>query len=123
MKRLGKQRVETLQILQALTYGTQWRNHPAVKMWRGYKLALAAYGEAICLEWISRGYKDTCLGKIREFSCGFGPLYMPPWFDSEAFHKAHRQILLAKNFDWYSRFGWAEQPATQVDGKWPYIWP
>ena len=40
-KRLGKQRVETLQILRALTgYYNQsgaWLNHPAVKMWRGYE--------------------------------------------------------------------------------------
>jgi len=37
MKRLGKQRVEAWQIVQALTvpeYG--WKNHPAVKMWRGH---------------------------------------------------------------------------------------
>lgn len=36
-KRLGKQRVECLQILKALSdpaYG--WQNHPAVKMWKGY---------------------------------------------------------------------------------------
>ena len=34
--RLGKQRVETLQILRALElpdYG--WASHPAVRMWRG----------------------------------------------------------------------------------------
>ena len=43
-KRLGKQRVEAYQILQALSdpnYG--WQNHPAVKMWRGYEEALVAY--------------------------------------------------------------------------------
>ena len=43
--RLGKQRVETLQILRALElpdYG--WANHPAVRMWRGRTPALVAYG-------------------------------------------------------------------------------
>ena len=41
--RLGKQRVETLQVMRALTvpdYG--WRHHPVVKMWRGHRPALMA---------------------------------------------------------------------------------
>ena len=34
-QRLGKQRVETWQILQAITnLSYEWQNHPAVKMWR-----------------------------------------------------------------------------------------
>jgi hypothetical protein len=40
-RRLGKQRVEALQILRALLvpeYG--WRHHPAVLMWKGYPEAL-----------------------------------------------------------------------------------
>lgn len=36
-KRLGKQRVETSQILRALTWPRfAWKNHPAVRMWRGF---------------------------------------------------------------------------------------
>ena len=35
-KRLGKQRVECLQILNVLEgRRTGWQNHPAVKMWAG----------------------------------------------------------------------------------------
>ena len=42
-RRLGKQRVETLQILRALTWRTYgWQNHPAVRMWRGFVPALVA---------------------------------------------------------------------------------
>ena len=70
MRRLGKQRVETLQILKALTdenYG--WQHHPATKMWRGYEVGLVNYGVAICAEWITRGYKDTCLEKIEDMRC------------------------------------------------------
>ena len=55
-QRLGKQRVEAWQILQAITnqdYG--WQNHPAVKMWRGYETALSEYGIDVCKEWIDRG--------------------------------------------------------------------
>ena len=63
-QRLGKQRVENLQIIKALldpTYG--WQNHPAVKMWRGHIISLLDYQAAICSEWVGRGYKDTCLDK------------------------------------------------------------
>lgn len=69
-KRLGKQRVEALQILKAITdpsYG--WQNHPAVKMWRGYEHALSKYALEICDEWIKRGFKDTCADKIMEKGC------------------------------------------------------
>ena len=44
-KRLGKQRVEVLQILKALSGETKgWVNHPATAMWRGYEDALVFYG-------------------------------------------------------------------------------
>ena len=48
-RRLGKQRVEALQILRALTrerYG--WKHHPAVRMWAGYEEALACYAMEVC---------------------------------------------------------------------------
>ena len=39
-QRLGKQRVEGLQILQCLLGigSLRWKNHPAVKMWKGAEL-------------------------------------------------------------------------------------
>ena len=58
-RRLGKQRVEVLQILRALTredYG--WRSHPAVLMWKGYEEALGAYGRAIVDAWTALGLKS-----------------------------------------------------------------
>lgn len=65
-KRLGKQRVEVLQILNTLTGKSNgWSNHPAVRMWRGYERALCAYGLEVCEEWhYERGFKDTCWTKI-----------------------------------------------------------
>jgi len=76
-QRLGKQRVECLQILNALSNpGYGWQNHPAVTMWRGAELSLAKYGVAICDEWLRRGYKDTCKAKILSFRDRFeGELY------------------------------------------------
>ena len=64
-RRLGKQRVEGLQILRAnlgLTKG--WTNHPAAVMWRGHEGSLMEYICAICDEWETRGYEDNVRGQV-----------------------------------------------------------
>ena len=88
-KRLGKQRVECMQLLKALSTGgiqnsltpqrgfkyvnglyqrkTPWYNHPAAQMWKGFEGQLAIYGLHVCNEWIKRGFKDTCFDKIHKF--------------------------------------------------------
>ena len=74
-RRLGKQRVECKQILQALSYGTSWTNHPATQMWRGYEPALRRYMAAMIREWIDRGYNNTM-----DIPRGGGRVKMPPWW-------------------------------------------
>jgi Pyrimidine dimer DNA glycosylase len=120
-QRLGKQRVETLQILNALSnpdYG--WQNHPAVNMWRGYEFELVVYGIAICKEWISRGYKDTCLQKISCFADTIPniSIEVPEWIGNEDLHKSHRSNLLRKNPEYYGKL--FEQGL--VDDL-EYVWP
>jgi hypothetical protein len=117
-RRLGKQRVETLQILNALTnpsYG--WRNHPAVKMWKGHEQLLALYGLEICREWIARGYKDTCLDKIQKFAPADLITTQPAWLGDEPFHASHRSNLLRKEPAHYAQFQWTDGPDL------PYVWP
>jgi len=64
-KRLIKQSVENLQVLKSLAglYGETgaWRNHPAVKMWRGHEDWLFLYNEAIIRDILLRGYKNPLL--------------------------------------------------------------
>ncbi len=127
MKHLGKQRVENLQIMRALTdpsYG--WQNHPAVKMWRGYEMALMEYQDAICYEWHKvRGYKDTCHVKtlavlglsVQDWASGLIIPRMPPWLGDYAFHAAMRSNLLRKKEEWYRQWEWTEP--TDLD----YVWP
>lgn len=118
MRRLGKQRVEVLQIVGTLCEDRKgWRNHPAVRMWRGYEPALALYGDAVCLEWTSRGYRDTCRDKIRVFIPEQATGEMPPWLGDPALHASHRSNLLRKDVEWYGKFNWEE------DGSRPYVWP
>jgi len=118
-KRLGKQRVECKQIYLALTvpeYG--WKNHPAVKMWRGYETSLLEYTMDICEEWIGRGFKDTVLYWAESVYMG-APAWSgfdPFWLGDEAFHASHRSNLLRKD-NHYQQFGWKESFLL------PYIWP
>lgn len=129
-RRLGKQRVETLQVLRALTVpGYGWRNHPAVLMWKGYEEALVAYGRAVCVEWCRRGKADTCHDKILADARSVGidrvrpqaelaaAGALPPWLGDETLHRSHRSSLRTKD---PGRYG----PAfpDDPDGL-PYVWP
>jgi hypothetical protein len=52
-QRLGKQRVEAFQIWQTLTDQSDgWKNHPAIKMWKGYEDALLRYLDCCVWQWI-----------------------------------------------------------------------
>jgi len=128
-QRLGKQRVEALQILRALRQGpitegkaTGWYNHPAVQMWKGYEVALMEYLHAMCHEWTAkRGYEDTCWVKAIEI--GPSPTNvgvktkMPHWLGNEAFHLSHQSNLLRKKPEHYSQF------FMGIPSDLPYIWP
>lgn len=119
-QRLGKQRVEAYQILNTLINGGGWKNHPCIKQWSGYEWALTEYGLAICGEWISRGYKDTMYGRILNlYKSRFHTDYflMPDWLNEEKLYSSHRAALLYKNYDWYKRFSWKEEP--RIDYWWP----
>jgi len=113
--RLGKQRVETMQIMKALVLDVGWVNHPATKMWAGYEQALLEYQKAICGEWARRGYRDSCLEKTANLLHGSllnrAPLVMPPWLGLKKFHSPHRANLLRKDPVHYGKFHWKEEPA------------
>lgn len=111
-RRLGKQRVETLQILKALKHGGAWSNHPATLMWKGFENALAEYGNYTIAEWIRRGYKNT----MKFFPIN-GEIVYPSWLGLDSFHSSHRAALLFKNPTFYKNFNWKESPELS------YIWP
>ena len=130
--RLGKQRVETMQILRALTrpvYG--WKHHPAVLQWQGYEEALAAYGLAICREWCGRGKADTCEATILTDLAVAGVRSpprtqqqlarlkrgLPSWLGDDAFHRSHRSALVRKNPEFYGPL------FPDADPDLDYVWP
>lgn len=135
-KRLGKQRVETWQILNALLTGptskvqivkdndviyvdrkTPWFNHPATRMWNGYESLLAYYGLVMCREWINRGFNDNLKDRFIFHMSSFDIKKKPTWLGDESFHASHRSNLLRKDPKHYSQFGWTESPNME------YVWP
>lgn len=123
MNRLGNQRNEAwvvLNIITGVTPNSRWRNHTTVRMWRGYELHLCLYGMTICEEWFNRGYTDTMWKRFHERYKKLREKELqdpPPWLGREDLHSTHRAALLAKNPEWYSRFGWKEEPCIA------YVWP
>ena len=125
--RLGKQRVETLQVLRSLllpSYG--WQNHPVSQMWRGYLPGLTAYGLATVDAWTARGHADSTHGLISEFAPEVVGLpqeelaargLLPGWIGNEYVHQSHRSNLVRKAPEIYAPLF----PGTPADLD--YVWP
>lgn len=129
-KRLGKQRVECIQVLRGLVRpGYGWRHHPAVRMWAGHEEALARYAYTCCAVWAERGFADTCaatiaadlattgVGSVRSEAALHAAGAMPPWLGDEAFHRAHRSALLRKDPAHYGPL------FPDVPDDLEYVWP
>lgn len=97
-------------------------------MWRGYELALIAYGIVICREWIRRGYKDSCLSQIAAFDThmvldwefpfeeSFVAPTLPPWLTDDLC-RSHQSNLKRKDAAHYGPL------FPDVPDNLPYIWP
>jgi hypothetical protein len=119
MKRLGKQRVESLQIYNALTIPGKrgWTNHPASQMWKNHMWWLFHYSIEICVEWRRRGYRDSLLPKFLGLIETVEAGSYPPWLGDERLHSSHRANLLRKDATFYGQYGWSENPTMG------YYWP
>ena len=118
-KRLGKQRLEVIQILSTLSgASTGWSNHPAVRMWYGNERSLSLYGLVVCDEWIARGYVDNCRTRIQLFYHRYAAqTSVPHWLGDRDFHRSHQSNLLRKLPSHYRQY-WPDVPNNL-----PYVWP
>ena len=125
-RRLGKQRIEALQILRGLTrpnYG--WRHHPAVRMWCGHVDALLCYAVTMTNRGRALGCADTVLDTLlleaprrprtQAALARLGKL--PWWLGMRALHRSHQSALLRKDPSHYRRF------FPRVPDDLPYVWP
>jgi hypothetical protein len=130
VKRLGKQRVECLQVVRGLTVpGYGWRHHPAVKMWRGHLEALGRYTLTCCEVWTEGERADTCgatvvvdlatagVTRIRSQAELAVADALPSWLGDPAFHLSHQSSLVRKDPDFYGPL------FPGVPDDLPYVWP
>ena len=109
-KRLGKQRVEVIQVVRALTVpGYAWSSHPAVLMWRGHEEALGRYGVTMCEVWTERGFADTCeativadlaaagVDRVRPYDELLTAGALPGWLFDDRVQRSHRSALVRKD--------------------------
>ncbi len=129
-KRLGKQRVETIQVVRALTWpGYGWANHPAALMWKGFEEALGRYGFTCCEVWVELGFGDTCARTIATDLRAAGVESvrtqaelaaadaLPPWLGDAPLHRSHRSALVRKDPEHYRPL------FPDVPDDLPYVWP
>jgi hypothetical protein len=128
-KRLNKQLLEGRQIYKILSSGKQkggWVNHPAVKMWRGYDVALFNYLCQIVKECIFRGIKtennwNAIKIMHRENWFRGDNEVMPFWWGDERVHQSHRNNLYAKDPLHYAIFSNDER--VNCCDRCNYFWP
>jgi hypothetical protein len=129
-KRLGKQRVEVIQVVRALTVPDYaWRNHPAALMWRGHEEALGRYGLESCEAWLDLGFGDTCAATIVADLAAAGITTvrsqaelsaagaLPPWLGDPDLHRSHQSALVRKDPAFYRPL------FPDVPDDLPYVWP
>lgn len=118
-KRLNKQILECYQILKVLSNPDPkagWRNHPAVKMWRGHEWGLFKYAMAMITEADERGIKiDKNLDNIQTLSekeYQYWGVGLPAWFDNDIVMRkvtaTHKFNLFRKDPAHYKAFWIAE---------------
>ncbi len=117
-KRLGNQRKEAAQILNAIERGGAWSHHPATLMWRNYTAALKLYQNACMREWERRGCFNTMV-----YHHVTDDVQFPCWLGYEPLHQSHRAMLMYKyeaapvERDYIALFS----PITNAPTE--YVWP
>lgn len=66
-------------------------NHPAVRLWFGYRYALMTYINVHIKEWVHRGYENT----MKTYNVP-KKYKVPSWSQDSLFHLNHKQALLHK---------------------------
>ena len=94
-----------------------WPHHPASKMWRGYRVALAEYCLAGLRELTRRGRDYP---KHIDFFTSIrnsGELVLPHWLGDERFHLSHQSNLVRKLPSYYRPY------FGDIPNNLPYVWP
>jgi hypothetical protein len=140
-RRLGKQRVECLEIINSIENPTKgWKNHPVSIMWKDHVDALKLYCNYMINEWIVRKFSNNMVyyffgEEIFDVNCIFFDIktkkyekvpknskytiFFPKWFKWKEFQLSHQASLLRKDYNFYiKKFELNEDFLNSG-----YIWP
>jgi hypothetical protein len=113
-KRLGKQRVEAMQIYNVISKNQRaWSHHPAVLMWIGHLNALASYINEMIIEWKRRGFVNNML-----MMPVVKPIRKPWWCGCVTFHITYQANLIRKDVLYKKQF---KVPRKFI--AYTYLWP
>ena len=118
-KRLNKQILEGYQILNVLSGQSPtggWRNHPAVKMWRGHEITLLQYISAMIKEAKWRGIKtdknEENINNLYNKVGMYWGIQEPSWMHNKTklmrIITTHKANLFDKDPIHYINFGYAK---------------
>lgn len=117
--RLGKQRGEAYQIINALESTDPdpgYINHMATQMWVGYVDALKEYTNVMIKEWVRRGNQNEMI----LYSLPESPPQRPPWHSDQRVRYSHQARLIQKYREYYEPL-FPSLPAEYL--AFGYIWP
>ncbi|MFB6477361.1 MSMEG_6728 family protein [Streptomyces virginiae] len=131
VRRLGKQRVEAVQVLRGLVVpGYGWRRHPAVRMWRGTRRHSSGTGWRsagrgprrgapilVPSPWSRTSGRGSRGGGARTEEQLAGDGDLPPWLGAPDFHRSHQSALVRKHPDFY------RECFPGIPDDLPYVWP
>lgn len=115
---------ETSELTHALLLGDTngLENHPLVRMWNGYEVALAGYSAALNLELATRGVLDTTHLRLTQLVRNLrnnedAPFMPPTWLEDTDILRSHRSNMVRRWPDDY-KSTWKGTPELM-----PYLWP
>lgn len=128
-RRLGKQRVEAWQLLEAMRHKAEndlynangkkrgWLTHKCTIMWEPYAPYLAFYALLICAEWKRRNYQENMTPRFERFLENCSEIVPPCWWGREDIHASHRAVLMQKDPVAYQSFAAITPPDVSE-----YVW-
>ncbi|MDD3474421.1 MAG: pyrimidine dimer DNA glycosylase/endonuclease V [Candidatus Dojkabacteria bacterium] len=121
-RRLNKQILEAKEIYEIVANGktSHYSNHPIVKMWRNYPLALALYYNECLYQWKVVRKRNHIYKEIYIDRSVNVVIVLPDWLEDRRLCSSHRANLLRKDYSFYSKYGWDEN--LMEYWKQPYWW-
>ena len=134
-QRLGKQRVEAAQIIDAIVAfhagdtKRGWVNHPATRSWVNNLDSLKLYFNAIVSEWVARGFANNYV----LYTDVSPDVEKPYWVDCPSVHYSHMAQLVQKDNLYYCHASLADKIPAELLAYFDsmpaeyhnhgYIWP